>query len=78
MKNIKKRSQRSNSDGADYGRVALESAHFHLITRVASRASSGLRFGKCRSDRFAIIAETACAIPGKIAMFFLAPSRPFS
>jgi hypothetical protein len=36
----------------------------HLITRVASWTLLELRFGKCRSDWFAIIVETACAIPG--------------
>ena len=37
----------------------MESAHFHLITSAASRAGFAHRFGKCRSDRFAIICGTA-------------------
>jgi hypothetical protein len=37
----------------------MESAHFHLFTSAASRAGFAHRFGKCRSDRFAIISETA-------------------
>jgi hypothetical protein len=37
----------------------MESAHFHLFTSAASKAGSAHRFGKCRSDLFAIICETA-------------------